>query len=286
MGSLQIEFGYLYSYLSNSMECLGKIKKGKKTVRCMRRCSFFYCPEHWKLIKHRFFGFYISLNTGWKTTVKIVAGLVLAYEAWSIVSNYYAKCGEKDHISGKLLPIKPRETEQYFMDIGAKANFTILTKQLEDGFEVTSLPTFEFPKFDPITHTIDFNNSVKPMNLMLKIKDEKLCLSVTLIDFNGDIIGRLKDNKWEVKNNIADCDDGDNHLEVLDKQGNVAFRLEVDSASVIHLRGYFIKDSCAIYLTDKGMIMSSRLSAHDFDSTRKAEIALNPIKYCKFYINN
>jgi len=269
------------------MKCQGNIKKGKKVLKCYKRCVFLYCKEHWKDKLDIRPKFYKNLSLAHKRIVWVVSGLLLSYTVYKEVTDYTAPCGKKDHISGMILPISPQSTTQYHLDLGAKIDFPIETVELEKGFLVTSLPAMYCANIAPITHIPDFANTISPLDLMLKIIGDELYISVTIKDFDGYVIGRIKDNKWEIKpNNITDCSDGKDHFEILDKAGNVVFGLEVDKAAVIHLRGYFIKDNCAIYLNDGGADLVNEKNKVVFDSTKNSNIKKNKIKYCKFYSNS
>jgi hypothetical protein len=274
------------------MKCIATITnaKGNRRRPCKKNALIFiYCKEHWRIFFEKWKKRIFRFETVRQKIAWVAGGILLVVGLYKEVIKPLIStkppCGSLDHISGKILPVSPQSTPNYVIDLGAHVSFPIETQELQNGFEVSSLPNFMCVPFNNTTNLPEFNNAYSPLDLMLKIKDEKLYVSVTLKDYDGEIIGRLKDSKWEIRpTNIAACDDGDDHFEILDKGGNVAFRIQTDSANIIHLRGYFIQDSCGLFLRDGAMQISS-LSKKEFESIKLKEIRKNKIKYCKFYTN-
>jgi hypothetical protein len=94
-------------------------------------------------------------------------------------------------------------------------------------------------------------------NFSMKLEDKKLYFSLKIVDIEKEeVIGIMDYNHWSLfKPNLLDYYNDDNTLEVLDRQGNVAFSIQLIGLNIIKLRGYFISQKNISIVADDRMLL-------------------------------
>lgn len=222
------------------MFCRGRtqLRKGKKYVRCRKKCLFIYCSEHWK--KKR------KVLAGIVGT--IIAGLtffILYFDTKDRVKELTQtprdKFQSENYIRGLLIPYKTQKSSQ-FIDIsfGSVAHRIPLI-DFRNGISLQALPMLRCGDDGKIWE--------RPINLFLKLEGERVKISTTMRSFQSkEIIGEIKNNSWVLyKQAIIDFYENDQLLEVVDKQGYVVLGLSLSNPNNINIRGYFVGDLCTCF---------------------------------------
>src|SRR5690606_10279942 len=100
----------------------------------------------------------------------VASVVITSYGIFEIYRYFTAPCGKGDHISGKILPVSLQDSEYYRLDMGSEWSFPIIKKRLLEGFAVSSLPGIICGPFEDLA---------EPIDLVLKIIDDKIVISVT-----------------------------------------------------------------------------------------------------------
>jgi hypothetical protein len=125
-----------------------------------------------------------------------------------------------------------------------------------------------------------FFNDDNACNIHLKLIDNKIYTTAKIKDLDGNLIGEINENKWKTYySGITDSKHDDNNFEVIDKRGNVAFRLSFIPPKKIKIFGYVVGKSCIIVLSN-GMFPFAKKGNPNYK-----EDALDSIEKIKKYFN-
>ena len=150
--------------------------------------------------------------------IPAVLGIVLSIIAWNI----YKVNRDSSTNDGE---IKQTKTIKYNETIDIHAGISIFVSPIElfkDGKEV------------------DLNEGFPgtPLNLKLKLKDNRLLVSTNIISSDGNFVGELVENEWRLNpNNMFTRNFDDNGLEIIDNNNIPVFQIDMIDNNNIRIGG-------------------------------------------------
>jgi hypothetical protein len=214
-------------------------------VTTKKNKNFWYTLKAFSSKTYFIIGVIITLITGFLLKDQIEERFMSPQELWE----------RKNFIKGIRVPFNVKDTSNY-------VNILIGTNTYSYSFKV--LRSKDYINFSTVTPNVP---------ILIKLVGNQIYVSAIFKDINtGDIIGDMDFNKWRLKNDaLGDFKDTDALMEIIDRSGNVAFKMEyVSTINTIKIDGYFIAGERIWVLNKFGIIQT--LLKHKTDALRYIQL--------------
>ncbi|NID09356.1 hypothetical protein [Fibrivirga algicola] len=129
--------------------------------------------------------------------------------------------------NGQLTTGKKMSSEDWVTVVVGGVSMTNSKKAFTDGVDVSTLISAD---------------GIEPVKL--RVRDDKIYVSTTIIGLDKKIVAEIEDNEWSVNpNNYYKRNYDDNSVEVIDQYGHVVLYVELVNPNLVKVNGVFITPS-------------------------------------------